>query len=115
MAYGWSPKQMARVNARRQARGQEQLEFRPRSERAATQYAEEYEEYGRRKGIGKKNEKPQVAGMEEERKLGTAKTPRLNEFKERQKEYQKRLLQRQIERSPQILASPFAKLTGGAV
>jgi transcription elongation GreA/GreB family factor len=117
MAYGWSPKQMARVNARRQARGQEQLEFRPRSEKAASQYAEEYEQYGRRrKGIEEEDDEAQVVSKtprldelkaRQGKKMG-AKTPRLDRFKER-------LFQREAERGPQILASPFAKLTGGAV
>ena len=117
MAYGWSPRQMARVNARRRERGQKELEYSPRSERAATQYAEEYQQYGRRrKGIEEEDDETQVVSKtprldelkaRQGRKMG-ANTPRLDRFKER-------LFQREVERSPQILASPFAKLTGGAV
>ena len=96
MAYGWSPRQMARVNARRRERGQEELEYSPRSERAATQYAEEYQQYGRRrKGIEEEDDENQVV----------SKTPRLDEYSEMQR-------RSQVRRGPKILSSPYAKMTG---
>jgi hypothetical protein len=41
MAYGWSPEQMARVNERRAARGQKQLDPGKVDRKYASRYAEE--------------------------------------------------------------------------
>ena len=97
MAYGWSPTQMARVNARRQARGQKPLEFNPKSERAASQYAEEYGR--RRKGIEEEDDETQVV----------SKTPRLDEYKKMLADREK---EKAIAKAPRVLSSPYGTQMG---
>jgi len=84
---------MARVNARRKNRGQSELEFTPKSERAKMEYSEEYGR--RRKGIEEEDDETQVV----------SKTPRLDEYSEMQR-------RSQVRRGPKILSSPYAKMTG---
>jgi hypothetical protein len=100
MGYGWSSKQMARVNARREARGQEPLEFNPPSERAASRYAEEYERYGRRRrGVEEEDDETQVV----------SKTPRLEEYKKMLADREK---EKAIAKAPRVLSSPYGTQMG---
>jgi hypothetical protein len=119
MGYGWSTKQLARINARRAARGQKALKTSIRSEKDAEDYDTEYsKQYGRRrKSIEEEDDETQVVDKEEGeegevKKLGTAATPRLAEYKARQEEYQKRLRQRQIEKARGFAPSPFGFQAG---
>ncbi len=114
MKYGWSARQLARVNERRMARGQKPLSQGEGSE----EYAQDYNEYlkkyrRRRKGIEEEDDETQVVDKEkDEKKLGTAATPRLDEYKRRQEEYQKRLRQRQIEKARGVVPSPYGTQMG---
>jgi hypothetical protein len=116
MGYGWSTKQLARVNARRAARGQKPLAASIRSEKDAEDYDTEYsKQYSRRrrKGIEEEDDETQVVDKEKDgKRLGTAATPRLEEYKARQEEYQKRLRQRQIEKARGVVPSPYGFQTG---
>jgi hypothetical protein len=115
MGYGWSTKQLARINARRAARGQKPLAASIRSEKDAEDYDTEYsKQYSRRrKGVEEEDDETQIVDKEEdEKKLGTAATPSLDEYKRRQEEYQKRLRQRQIEKARGFAPSPFGFQAG---
>jgi hypothetical protein len=110
MGYGWSTKQLARINARRAARGQKPLAASIRSEKDAEDYDTEYsKQYARRrrKGVEEEDDETQVVDKEDEdgEKLGTAAAPRLEEYK-------KRLRQRQIEKARGFAPSPFGFQAG---
>lgn len=98
MAYGWSAKQMARVNARRARRGKAPVDPGKVSDDYSTKYSEEYEKYSGRMGDKKEPEEsmssldlrkfceiyPNDPRCEELRtrtaSLGYGKTPRLKEY-----------------------------------
>jgi hypothetical protein len=112
MRYGWSAKQLERVNARRARRGQKPLG-----------YSKEYSR--RRKSIEEEDEDPQIVSEKEvDENLGKAETPRLEKLKEKQKtnisaetprldEYKKRLRQRELEKSRKMFSSPYGFAFGG--
>lgn len=111
---------MARVNARRARRGQEELSPGPVSEKYISDYASEYNK--RKTGFEEEPEKPkrrfpeededetQVANLEEEKtprlneyaggkfRMSEAETPRLNKFKERNERLAQRRRLREMDR-----------------
>jgi hypothetical protein len=110
MKYGWTAQQMARVNARRETRGQKSLSQGAVNEKYSQDYNEYLQQYSRRrrKGIEEEDGGAQVV----------SKTPRLEEYKTiqgervaaatpRLDEYKKRLRQREMEKSGGYLSSPY--------
>jgi hypothetical protein len=106
MTYGWSTKQLARVNARRAARGQKPLTASIRSEKDAEDYDTEYsKQYGRRrKSIEEEDDETQVVDKDGKRRLGTAKTSRLDEYK---KMLADRGKEKALAKGPRVLSSPY--------
>lgn len=116
MAYGWSAKQIARVNARRARRGQKELSPGKVEEGNEADYISEYEKYISKKpkrrfpetdedetqvaGIGK----PDTSRLDKYDKgafrMKEFETPRLDENKEKTKMFQKRLMGEVSSRSP---------------
>jgi hypothetical protein len=91
MKYGWSPEQLARVNARRAARGQNPLS-------QVGGYSGEYSRR-RRKGIEEEDDETQVV----------SKTPRLDEYKKMLADREK---EKAIAKAPRVLSSPYGTQMG---
>ena len=119
MAYGWSAKQMARVNARRARRGQEELLPGPVSEKYQSDYMSEYEkrnaEKPKRRFPETDEDETQVANLEEEKtprlneyaggkfRMSEAETPRLAAGEEKTKAFQGRMLRERSMRGPRFI------------
>jgi len=99
MAYGWSAKQMARVNARRARRGQEELSPGPVSQK----YIEDYTiEYGKRRAEKPKRRFPETDEDETQvARLGEVETPRLAEGLKKTKAFEDRLREEFLNRNYQ--------------
>jgi hypothetical protein len=65
MAYGWSPEQMARVNERRSARGQAQLDPGKVDREYVSKYAEEEDRRKQRLAKQPLEKKPEMSSFDE--------------------------------------------------
>ncbi len=101
MRYGWTEEQLARVNERRLARGQKPLS-------QAGEYSGQYSRR-RRKGIEEEDDETQVVNKDGERRLGTAKTSRLDEYKKMLEDKEKK---KSLAKGPRVLSSPYGTETG---
>ena len=101
MAYGWSAKQMARVNERRARRGQEELSPGRVSEKYEADYMSEYE---KRRAEKPKRRFPETDEDETQvARLGEARTPRLAAGAEKTKAFQGRLMRERSMRGPMLI------------
>jgi hypothetical protein len=104
MSYGWTDEQLERVNSRRVARGQKPLS-------QGGEYSGEYSRR-RRKGIEEEDDETQVVNKDGERRLGTAKTSRLDEYKRMLEDRKKK---KAIAKSTRVLSSPYETQIGSLV
>jgi hypothetical protein len=100
MSYGWTDEQLERVNSRRVARGQKPLS-------QGGEYSGEYSRR-RRKGIEEEDDETQVVNKDGERRLGTAKTSRLDEYKKMLEDREKK---KALAKGPRVLSSPYGTQT----
>jgi hypothetical protein len=113
MKYGWTAQQMARVNARREARGQKPLSQGAVNEKYSQDYNEYLQQYSRRrKGIEEEDDETQVVNKDGERRLGTAKTSRLDEYKKMLEDREKK---KALAKGPRVLSSPYGTEMGSLV
>jgi len=101
MAYGWTEGQLARVNERRMSRGQKPLS-------QGGEYSGQYSKR-RRRGIEEEDDKTQIVDKDGERRLGTAKTSRLDEYKKMLEDREKK---RALTKDPRVLSSPYGTEIG---